>query len=167
MIKHDQRLKIYYNNFSDAHQVIMWHVTPSFSPMWYFLSHPTDDLSFSHTDILNTPVDISRRVCGDQDRLTFREKSWWLRQKQVFKAFNMMSPLQNQNTNTAVWWQKQRIQPQRIKLLSVVLQKRTWLTFVLVIGSVFCSLTCCIWSQLYLCNYCVLSVTINLHNYSI
>lgn len=144
--------------------------------MWLHLSVPcgifshiqqTTSASVTQLDILNTPVDISRRVCGNQDRLTFREKSWWWRQKQVFKAFNMMSPLQNQNINTAVWWQKQRIQPQRIKLLSVVLQKRTWLTFVLVIGSVFCSLTCSIWSQLYLCNYCVLSVTINLHNYSI
>lgn len=143
--------------------------------MWLHLSvpcgifsHIQQTTSASVTQIfLNTPVDISRRVCGDQGRLTFREKSWWWWQKQVFKAFNMMSPLQNQNINTAVWWEKQRIQPQRIKLLSVVLQKRTWLTFVLVIGSVFCSLTCSIWSQLYLCNYYVLSVTINLHNNSL
>lgn len=107
--------------------------------MWLRLSVPCDvsshiqqttSASVTQLDISNTPVDISRRVCGDQARLTFREKShrlhpWWWPQKQVFKAFSMMSPLQNQNINTAVWWQKQRIQPQKISLLSVVLQKHT------------------------------------------
>lgn len=124
--------------------------------MWLCLSVPCDVFSYIQqtTTAPVTQLDIFKPTCRHFQTCLWRPRlatyhrtshPWWWRQKQVCKALNM-----NQNRNTALWWEKQKIQPQRkfFTLLSAALQKRTGLPFVLVIGSLFCRLTDSIWSLL-------------------